>query len=391
MTAKLDTCGVTCVGVDVCDGQFLAPSRTKLALLLIGVAHFLGTDLIISPDGLSALLGHMSWFTQLNRPLYSCFNVVYDFTRMGDTGAAASLSRPAACELLTFLLLTPVLEADLRRPWTGSLVATDASSVFGFGVAVAEVSEDDARRIGRFADIAGSYVRVDRSIPHPNDEDERPRIGVRQDLGLSKHHFRPVLAQKAKFKAHSGALEATGVSLGIRWLLRDRHRHSRRVAMLVDAQSVLGAAAKGRSSAKSFGREIKRLAALVLAGDLLVRYVYIPSDDNPGDAPSRNKHVRGHDGLFNKGRQRAARLDRRRRAQDRSRLFCPSCGVHAKNHPLDAPKHLRGGDLFCRRYGRFGYCFRGGVWVNEVDNKIRRVHDLPDDDPHKRALTSMGY
>ena len=291
--------------------------------------------------------------------------------------------------MLTFLLLAPVLEADLRRPWLTTIVACDASSVFGFGVAVADVTAEDARMVGRFADTAGSYVRVDRSVPHPNDEDERLRVGTRPELGLSKHHFRPVIAQRATFKAHSGALEATGVSLAIKWVLRDKRRHGKRVTVLDDAQAVLGAAARGRSSAKTFGREIKRLAALVLGGDLLVRYVYIPSEDNPGDAPSRNKHTRAVGGRFDKRGQRAARRDRQWRAAQRNDC-CPGCGVALQDHPLHAPKRLRGGSLFCRQHGKLGYCFRNGAWVSEVDDRIAAVMSLEDGDPYRRAFLSFG-
>ena len=309
-----------------------------------------------------------------------------DFSRRQQANEHGPLPDAAACELLTYLLLAPVLEADLRRPWLPTLVSCDASSVFGFGVAVADVNESTARSVGRFADIAGSYVRVNRTNPHPNDEPEKPRTGTRCELGLSKHNFRPVLAQRAKYKAHSGALEATGVTLAVRWILRDRRRHGKRVAMLVDAQAVLGAAARGRSSAKTFGREIKRLAALALGGDLLIRYIYIPSEDNPGDAPSRNKHVRTAVGPFDKGQQRGARLRRERRAADQSAAICLGCGVRAEDHPMHAPKRLRGGKFFCRQHGKIGFSWHDGRWLSEVDDKLGHI---PADDPFWDSFSSL--
>ena len=57
-------------------------------------------------------------------------------------------------------MLTPMPEADLRRDWDNHIVACDASSVFGFGVSVADVDPDTARTIGADADITGAYVRV---------------------------------------------------------------------------------------------------------------------------------------------------------------------------------------------------------------------------------------
>ena len=74
-------------------------------------------------------------------------------------------------------------------------------------------------------------------------------------------------------------------------------RHSKRTTILIDAQSVLGAVRKGRSSAPSLKRELRYIGALLLGGDLLVRCLYVPSEDNPADAPSRGI-VRKH--LFNK-------------------------------------------------------------------------------------------
>ena len=64
-------------------------------------------------------------------------------------------------------------------------------------------------------------------------------------------------------------------------------RHVRRTTVLIDAQSVLGAVRKGRSSAPSLKREIAFIGALVLSGDLVLRCLYVPSEDNPADAPSR--------------------------------------------------------------------------------------------------------
>ena len=71
------------------------------------------------------------------------------------------------------------------------------------------------------------------------------------------------------------------------WFSRSKQHHSCRVPMLVDAQAVLGAAAKGRTSVCSIKRDVRKMAALTLASDMFAAYVYIPSEENPADAPSR--------------------------------------------------------------------------------------------------------
>ena len=62
--------------------------------------------------------------------------------------------------------------------------------------------------------------------------------------------------------------------------------------MLVDAQAVLGAAAKGRTSAGSMSLDMKRIAVVKCSSNILPSYVYISSEDNPADAPSRNVKTR---------------------------------------------------------------------------------------------------
>jgi hypothetical protein len=146
-------------------------------------------------------------------------------------------------------------------------------------------------------------VRLDRD-GESEDEEERPRIGKPHQLGLAKSAFTTVVSARAQYRAHSGALEATAVVLLLRWLLRSTHKHAHRVVALVDAQAVLGAAAKGRSSALTLKRELRKIAALTLAGDFLMKYVYVPSEDNPADAPSRGIRRRVRKGKL-KPRSRA--------------------------------------------------------------------------------------
>ena len=173
------------------------------------------------------------------------------------------------------------------REWQDCIVASDASSVFGFGVSVANCSMSTSRDIAGRCAMPSTYLRLDRSIPHPDEEPERPRAGVPCKVPLGRGRFRTVIASRAKHVAHSGSLETTAVVLALRWLLRKASRHSRRTLLLIDAQAVVGAVAKGRSSAPSIRRGVMRVAALMLAGDLQPYYGYIPSEENPADTPSR--------------------------------------------------------------------------------------------------------
>ena len=284
---KKDVNGVldgTAIGIDLDGGLRLTPHTPKWVTLLLGLVRLLTTGWV-SPLGLAAVLGNVQWFDQLNRPLFSCLDAVYAFTRRTHPNTPQKLSDEHRAELLLVILLAPLWEADLTRDWLPGIVASDAAPEFGFGVCFAPTSQAYAREIGTLATKADFFVRLDRG--DSDDEPEKRRVGTPDRLRLRKTAFSTVVCAKARYQAHSGALEATGVSLMLQWLLRSPSKHATRVPALVDAQAVLGAAAKGRSSAPSLKLEIRRIAALTLAGDFLMRYIYVPSEDNPADAPSR--------------------------------------------------------------------------------------------------------
>ena len=122
----------------------------------------------------------------------------------------------------------------------------------------------------------------------PTDEAEKPRLGTPHRLRLSKRTCRDVISARKTRDAHPGSLEASGLLLLLKWITRSSNNFSRRIPVLVDAPAVLGAAAKGRTSAGSISLDMKRIAVVALSSDILPSYVYIPSEDNPADAASRN-------------------------------------------------------------------------------------------------------
>ena len=66
-------------------------------------------------------------------------------------------------------------------------------------------------------------------------------------------------------------------------------RHRKRVAMLIDAKAALCAVAKGRTNAPAFHHTLRSINALLLATNTLLRPGYVPSEDNPADAPSHSR------------------------------------------------------------------------------------------------------
>jgi len=221
--------------------------------------------------------------------MFSIFDKVYDFVRDSNQSAQISLPPAVANELAVATFLMPLLGADLSRDFLCKITASDACPEYGFGVSSLRCSRETARSISQLAERHGDYVRL---YCRPGDPLEKDRLGKPHRLPFSQQDFRCVLSKRARWKAHSGILEAHGLLLAVKWLARSPKNHSHRVPLLVDAKAVLGAASKGRSSAPGLRGVLRQIAALAMGCNFLLRLVYIPSESNPADNPSRGVRSR---------------------------------------------------------------------------------------------------
>jgi len=275
----------TIIGLDLDEGFWLAPSRDKLLRWTAAVVALLGRPQC-SPRQLSALLGQPRWHFQLNRPLYALFLDVYDFARAEPLHVPRTLPPSCRAELLAALMLSPWTEADLTRPWATTLLATDASPSFGFGLSARSVTPHQSREVGRQACSVDAVVRFDLAA---SDEPEKVRLGTEYRLPFPMGSFRTVLSARTRFGGHAGHLEATGVNLAAKHIARRPALHQTRIPRLIDAQAVLNAFRKGRSSAGTIRYVVRRTAMYFILSDVLMTFLYVPSESNPADAPSRGR------------------------------------------------------------------------------------------------------
>ena len=103
------------------------------------------------------------------------------------------------------------------------------------------------------------------------------------ELGLFRTQF------SIKKDGVQNAIVSEGAAFlhGVRQLVKKRRWHGKKVAMLVDAQSLLFAIRKGRSSAYFLAPAVWMIGANCLAADLRIFPGYIPSAWNLADPPSR--------------------------------------------------------------------------------------------------------
>jgi len=82
-------------------------------------------------------------------------------------------------------------------------------------------------------------------------------------------------------------LEARALLQTLRWRARSQYLVGSRCIHLLDSQVCLGALRKWRSPAPHFNRVITRIASLILASSCKVIFIYVPTEINPADHPSR--------------------------------------------------------------------------------------------------------
>ena len=99
--------------------------------------------------------------------------------------------------------LVPLLSADLERGFLDLLVASDASTSFGYGVSYAKIGSAAVHKISRFAVQRGDFVTLtgdDNSVTWSHQ-------GKAHQLPVSLDDFRDVLSVEAREVSHSGAME----------------------------------------------------------------------------------------------------------------------------------------------------------------------------------------
>jgi len=82
-------------------------------------------------------------------------------------------------------------------------------------------------------------------------------------------------------------LEARALLHTLRWRARTQYFIGSRCIHLLDSQVVLGALRKFRSPAPALNRIVTRCAAIILASGAKIILIYVPTEINPADHPSR--------------------------------------------------------------------------------------------------------
>ena len=214
----------------------------------------------------------------------------------------------------------------MRLPHLDFIGATDASGEFGLGGCTARVPHSTLSRLAKSAERDGEYATLSDVVDKPRSRS----LGTPCEVGLQTKDFNSIFSVLCHEDEHINLREARAVLLYVRWLLRRRDRHRHRVVILVDSKVVVGAITKGRSGSRVLNSILMKISALCFAGGLRLCIIYVPTEHNPSDYPSRGLHIPGS--------RQSYRTPRR----------CPGCGCLPQDHPRHVPKKQRGIGIVCK-------------------------------------------
>ena len=308
----------------------------------------------VSGRHIERVVGHCIHFCMLRRELLSVFRAVYDF-KVVAYEKRQRLWKSAAHECLCMAALLDVCFADLRRPWSQEVTASDAS-LSGTAVCSSIWRVQDVQHVGRQRELWRFRASdgADRARDHVNKLDpfaDFDTVKASSDSPRSQDHFQlnldflevdPKLLQpenwvtnfaaRMTLPEHITLLEGRGVIQALRHRARSTMAFSKRLVHLNDNLGMTLAFDRGRAKNKALLFQCRRSAALNISIDTESHFRWIPSELNIADTPSR---------LF----ERERHASKREQARKTSEAIWPGCrtgqekgrgNTELRHQPLEA-------------------------------------------------------
>ena len=116
-----------------------------------------------------------------------------------------------------------------------------------------------------------------------------PSAWPRRSIEPAWWHWKVVLSYPQKGR-HINVQELHAVLQSYRWKMRSKNEIRTRAVHALDSQVAMSVIVKGRSSSRQLNYLLKKLNALILACSGQLALVYVRTDLNPADKPSRWHH-----------------------------------------------------------------------------------------------------
>lgn len=253
------------------------------------LTHALVLEGKASKKALQKLLGLYVHPFMHRRELMSLFHHSYLYIENLPEKGLSRMPAYVGDELITAMMMLPLAECNIRAPVSVQVSATDASSQMG-GRASTITSPALAKTLYRFSECRGEHVRMDwesHGLEPPTTMQPAPIALV----DVMQHHCWTA-SQSLKFskKEHINILELEMVKQEIK-ARANSGKSCSRIVNLCDSRVVVGAFGKGRSSSKSLNHKLRSCVPWLLVADLHLVNLWVPTDKNPADYPSRGKPI----------------------------------------------------------------------------------------------------
>ena len=279
-------CETDVLGMGIGERGWIFPKATRLAGLIDDTMKMIASARA-SVKSLESIVGRWVWNIMLRRPVLSILSTVYSLTAENDN-TVQDLTGEMRLELIALIVVSPLLSAHLFAPISTLMVATDAS-LKGGGVCAARVTKGEAEAIYSRRIRRGWWAAALRPGGEGDDfeEQNKPRMSPVVRRIITNNIWATISSYAFTWEDRIEILEGWALLSGLKWVAADPRNHGQRISFLIDSMTLLGAVAKGRSSTRRLNRICKRVAAILLATGIRPVWVWVESEFNPADAPSR--------------------------------------------------------------------------------------------------------
>lgn len=217
--------------------------------------------------------------------LQECFCWVETLPDKGNTKIPVKVRE----ELLWVGMCLPLCHTDITWPVSCRIGCSDAS-LSGGGRAATVTTEPVSSTLFRFAEHRGEHVRLDWASGALAPATEMQQVPVEIEELIQDHSWTVTESISFRRKQHINILETKMIH---HELVDAVHscQDGLRCLLLVDSRAAAGAWAKGRSSSKQLNRLLRRSLGWQLACRKSLHLVWVRSEANPSDHPSRGKPI----------------------------------------------------------------------------------------------------
>eukprot|EP00971_Amphidinium_carterae_P166168 3293584-Amphidinium_carterae.1 len=253
---------------------------------------------LVAPAVVQVLIGHWQHHLAFNRACMCVVDRTYAWLRSSYVGDKVArkrkwLTRQVRDELIGLCILAPLMCQHLDTPLSEYLVATDATIKKGAVVLSKLTSPCQAAflwhacdrptsRMTFVPDMGGLDERDDKFIlrlPPQADEAVNAFIRTSQFHGASSYSF--------KSEAHINRQEMLAWLSGLRVIARHQLGQRKRIICAIDSTVTVNIIKKGRSSSRQLNAVLQRALGLRLFYGMEPAAIWVPSEVNPADDPTR--------------------------------------------------------------------------------------------------------